>query len=65
MAMPAHKREAIKAQIASAAQCERCGEDFGPDFSPNVEAFEMAAEVVCDECADEIFEANSQFGAGA
>lgn len=42
--------------------CHVCGED---DFSPNVEAFEICGEITCDDCADEVFEANSQFGAGA
>jgi formylmethanofuran dehydrogenase subunit E len=43
-------------------QCETCEED---EFSPNIEAFEISGKIVCDDCADEIFEANSQFGAGA
>ena len=42
--------------------CETCGED---DFSPNTEAFEISGKIVCDECAAEIFEENSQFGVGA
>lgn len=42
--------------------CERCGEE---DISPNVEAFELSGETVCDDCAEEIFEDNSQFGMGA
>ena len=42
--------------------CEVCGDS---DFSPNVEAFELSGKIVCDECADEIFEDNSQFGVGA
>jgi formylmethanofuran dehydrogenase subunit E len=42
--------------------CERCGE---ADCCPNTEAFELSGEVVCDECAEEILEDNSQFGAGA
>jgi hypothetical protein len=41
--------------------CERCGDD---DISPNVEAFELSGEIVCDDCAEEIFEENSQFGMG-
>lgn len=44
------------------AQCETCGED---DFSPNIEAWEISGKIVCDECAQEIFEANSQFGVGS
>lgn len=42
--------------------CQRCGED---EFSPNVEAFELSGEVVCDACAEQVFEDNSQFGMGA
>lgn len=42
--------------------CERCGDD---DFSPNIEAFEISNEVLCDDCAEEIFEQSSQFGMGA
>jgi hypothetical protein len=42
--------------------CEVCGEN---DFSPNIEAFEISGQIVCDECADEIFEQNGQFGVGA
>jgi hypothetical protein len=45
-----------------AESCQRCGEE---DFSPNVEAFELSGECVCDECAEEIFDDNSQFGVGA
>jgi superfamily II helicase len=41
--------------------CERCDAD---DISPNVEAFELSGECVCDDCAEEIFEENSQFGMG-
>lgn len=44
------------------ANCSRCDND---DFSPNIEAFEISGEIVCDECAEEIFEENSQFGVGA
>jgi len=36
--------------------CERCGE---ADISPNVEAYEISGECVCEECADQIFEAES------
>jgi hypothetical protein len=50
--------------------CQRCDKhNSSPDpddhFSPNIEAFEMSGEVVCDECAEEVFEENGQFGAGA
>lgn len=44
------------------AQCETCGEE---EFSPNIEAFEIIGQILCDECAEEIFEANGQQGVGA
>lgn len=44
------------------AGCHTCGEE---DISPNIEAFEISGQILCDECAAEVFEANSQFGAGA
>ena len=42
--------------------CHRCGET---DFSPNIEAFEVCSQLTCDECAEEVFEENYQFGMGA
>lgn len=42
--------------------CEICGEAI--EFL-NIEAFEISGHAVCDECANDIFEENSQFGAGA
>jgi hypothetical protein len=50
--------------------CQRCDKhnsssDPEDHFTPNVEAFELSGEIVCDECADEIFEECSQFGLGA
>lgn len=42
--------------------CHRCGET---DFSPNIEAFEICGKLTCDECAEGVFEENSQFGMGA
>lgn len=50
--------------------CERCDKhNSSPDhldhFSPNVEAFELSGEIVCDECAEEVFEECGQFGVGA
>jgi hypothetical protein len=32
--------------------CERCGE---PVEAINVEAFEVSGQVVCEDCADEVF----------
>jgi hypothetical protein len=42
--------------------CQRCGEECE---GANVEAFELSGELVCDDCAEAIFEDNSQFGVGA
>ena len=59
-AMPAEKKDC----------CERCDKyNSSPDpedhFSPNIEAYEISGQIVCDECAEEVFEENSQFGVGA
>ena len=50
--------------------CHRCDKhNSSPDpedhFSPNIEAFEMSGEIVCGECAEEVFEENSAYGVGA
>lgn len=50
--------------------CQRCDKhnsssDPEDHFSPNVEAFEVSGEIVCDECAQEVFDENSRSGAGA
>lgn len=42
--------------------CSKCGEE---EISPSVEAFEISGELLCDECAEEVFEENSQYGVGA
>ena len=42
--------------------CAHCGEEIE---EANVEAFELSGELVCDDCAEAIFEDNSQFGVGA
>lgn len=44
------------------AGCEDCGEG---DICPNIEAYELSGKIVCDECAEKVFEENSQFGVGA
>lgn len=45
--------------------CDLCGDDFNEDTTPNIEAFDLSGEIVCDECAEQIFEDSSQFGVGA
>lgn len=59
--------EKARAELAALqpSQCPCCGEDYAEDFSPNVEAFEICGEAVCDDCAEQVFEDNGQFGAGA
>lgn len=42
--------------------CELCGED---DISPNVEAYELSGQCVCDLCAEEVIFDNGPFGVGA
>ncbi len=42
--------------------CDDCGEC---DIDPNVEAFELCGRILCADCAEAVFEENSQFGAGA
>ena len=44
--------------------CAHCGEATYPE-DLNVEAFELCGEVVCGECAEAVFEDNSQLGVGA
>ena len=57
-----YKDEQDSKKLKHAECCETCGDD---DFSPNVQAFEISGKILCDECADEVFEENSQFGAGS
>jgi hypothetical protein len=49
-------------QPSSVPGCAYCQEW---DCSPNVECFEAYDLLVCDDCADQAHEDNSQFGAGA
>jgi len=44
------------------AFCSKCEND---DFIPNIECFEVTGEIVCDDCAEEVFHDHSQFGVGA
>jgi ribosome-binding protein aMBF1 (putative translation factor) len=37
--------------------CEICGEECD---TANIETYEISGKIVCDDCADEIFEENSQ-----
>lgn len=48
-------------------RCDKHNSSLDPEdhFSPNVEAFEISGEIVCDECAEEVFKENSHFGVGA
>ena len=58
-------RTVQKMHSAMGSECEHCGASWDYNQQPNVEAFEIAAELVCDDCAEAIFEDNSQFGVGA
>jgi hypothetical protein len=44
------------------ALCEFCGDEIA---DANVEAFELTGQLLCDECADGVFEDIGQFGVGA
>ena len=53
----------------SLSECVVCG-NSGDDFaSPNVEAYELDGELVCEDCAEGYIanweEENGQFGVGA
>ena len=45
--------------------CAGCGEMLSEELSPNIEAFEISGQILCDDCSEEVFEDNGQFGAGA
>ncbi|MGE0190271.1 MAG: hypothetical protein AB7Q04_13425 [Steroidobacteraceae bacterium] len=55
-------RKMVDLKSEGKAFCSRCEND---DFSPNIECFEVTGEIVCDDCAEEVFEEHSQFGVGA
>jgi hypothetical protein len=61
----AYYRAVTKMQAVMGGECEDCGASWDYDQQPNVEAFELSAKLVCDECAEAVFEDNSQFGVGA
>lgn len=46
------------------SKCERCGEEIDETPISLVEAFEVTGEWLCDECAEEAFEAPSPEKAG-
>lgn len=58
-------RTITKMHSVMGGECEHCGSSWDYDFQPNVEAFEICGEIVCDECAEAVFEDNGQFGVGA
>jgi len=49
--------------LAPGCVCATCGED--QEFSPNIDAFDICGELLCDECSEQVFEDNGQFGVGA
>jgi hypothetical protein len=46
------------------ATCSRCG-CFVDAEDLSVEAFELCGDLVCEGCAEEVFEENGQFGVGS
>lgn len=60
------KRPYVFHSLSSCAECGASGDEF---LSPNVEAFEVTGELVCEDCADAVLERweddNDQFGVGA
>ena len=60
-----YRRTVEHVHAVMGGECEHCGSSWDYDFQPNIEAFEICGEIVCDECADAVFEDNSQFGVGA
>lgn len=52
--------------LSSCVECGADGDDFG---SPNVEAYELTGDLVCEDCAEGVLERyaedNGQFGVGA
>lgn len=60
-----YRRTVESMHAAMGGECDHCGSSWDYDFQPNVEAFEISAALVCDECAEAIFEDNGQFGVGS
>jgi superfamily II helicase len=60
-----YHRTVTKMQAVMAGECEHCGASWDYDLQPVVEAFEISGELVCEECAEAVFEDNGQFGVGA
>lgn len=60
VAATSHRMKAVMGD-----ECEDCGESWDDMGMPNIEAFELSGKLVCDECAEGVFEDNSQFGVGA
>ncbi len=49
-------REGFDEAKRTAHKCERCEEE---DITPVIEAFELSGQVVCEDCAEEVFQENS------
>ena len=52
-AVEAVKKRTVFHSLSACAECGVSGEDFA---SPNVEAFEVAGELICDDCAEAVLE---------
>ncbi|MFA6043584.1 MAG: hypothetical protein WC718_01250 [Phycisphaerales bacterium] len=46
--------------LSTCAECGAQGDDFG---SPNVEAFEVTGELVCEDCADAVLAREAEYAA--
>ena len=52
-AVEAEKKHPVFHSLSACAECGVSGDDFA---SPNVEAFEVSGELICDDCADAVLE---------
>lgn len=65
MSADLYRRTVERMHNVMGGECDDCGASWDYDQQPNVEAFELSGKTVCDECAEAVFEDNSQFGVGA
>lgn len=52
-AVEAGEKRPVFHSLSACAECGVSGEDFA---SPNVEAFEVTGELICDDCAEAVLE---------
>ena len=51
--------------ITDEATCALCDDPLGDDYTPNVEAYKLTGDLICDFCAEDVVLDHSQFGVGA